>query len=335
MKEDKLIRFLNGQASEEERMEVYEWLQHPEAEREVQRIFKTRWEANSEKELYETKAQELLKNIHMRAFRPNKKQSWFFSPLAQWSRVAATFLLVGFCLFYLREGIRYQKPEVAEPSQTFRTIERTASAGEKLKITLPDRSRVIVNSLSTISFPSNFGKFSRELVLDGEAFFEVEENMDLPFTVTSGTVTTVALGTSFNILNRGEEVKVALTHGKVLVSDNGIKLELIPGEMASWIDTDGRGLVKSRFSEEEVTLWKEGKISFSGKSVEDIFERLSLWYGVSFNFEGRLDFQRKLTGRFSNESLEDVLTGLGYTLDFEFKIIDKEVTIKPQMPMDQ
>ncbi len=327
MKEEKLIRFINGKATKEEKREIYYWLEDPESDGEIHRVFKQHWDNQKSDLVDDSKTKELLKEIHNKIIGAKNKEFPIFRYLNQMGRIAATFLLVVFCLYFLREGFLYEKPEEPMSPLTSVMVERTAKAGEKLAITLPDKSRVILNSLSTISFPSDFGRSSREMVLKGEAFFEVQQDRDLPFKVVSMGVTTTALGTSFNIQGRGGELRVSLATGRVLVSNTDMELELMPGEMATKSKEEYKGLTKSRFSEENL-LWKEGEIRFSSTPVGGIFKKLADWYGVEFKFEGEIDQSRRISGLFKNESLEDILTGLGYSLEFDYKIKDKEVTIK-------
>src|SRR5690606_6865004 len=98
--------------------------------------------------------------------------------------------------------------------------------------TLPDQSKVILNSISSITFDSEFGKTNRLVTLEGEAFFEVTTDKESPFKVQTGDVETTALGTAFNAFSRDGQVEVSLTEGKVKVSHKINEVELSPGEKA-------------------------------------------------------------------------------------------------------
>ncbi|MCK5368504.1 MAG: FecR domain-containing protein, partial [Cyclobacteriaceae bacterium] len=131
-------------------------------------------------------------------------------------RAAALLFLVSFIAtmyFVINNTSTSTVHEVA-----IKHIEKSTQKGQKLTTFLPDGSRVMLNSNSKISYIQSFHDAERVVMLEGEAFFEIEKDTLRPFKVISNGITTTALGTSFNIDCRaGEKVEVSLVSGKVAV----------------------------------------------------------------------------------------------------------------------
>ncbi|MEQ6118014.1 FecR domain-containing protein [Reichenbachiella sp. MALMAid0571] len=245
----------------------------------------------------------------------------------------AAVLIIGVLI-----GIFVQKylPELNDGGtiEISRKIIKANPSGQKSTVFLSDGSKVILNSESKIEYERNFGNGKREITLTGEAFFEVAKDKSRPFTVTTGTITTTALGTSFNIraYENSAEIEISLATGKVRVDDIGLKSTgketyLSPGEKAHYSMKNGL-MVKSEFNIRKTLAWKEGVLYFQNDTLEDILQNLERWYGVEIHVL-RAPAQPKshFSGEFNNQSLETVLKAIGFSKNFNFDIKDKIVTI--------
>tara|TARA_R110001592_G_scaffold105385_3_gene296271 strand:+ start:4093 stop:5082 length:990 start_codon:yes stop_codon:yes gene_type:complete len=328
LEEEKLIRFLNNHTTPKENREVLDWLSKADSEDKFFRMLHENWNSEETDKVSKLKQEQILGNIHHATLKSSKapKGKQVFHQFFKFSKVAATFLLFIFSVYFLYEGIVLKEDQVEMTGIPVVEIRKQTTAGEKLRLTLPDGSAVIVNSLSTITFSSDFGSSNREIALEGEAFFSVAPNKNLPFKVKTGPVITTALGTAFNAYARDEGVKISLTEGKVNVTKEEQLLTLMPGEMATAQQNGFSDLSKGKFDPAQTTLWKEGKIRFKSKPFKEILQSLETWYGV--RFEMKRDENRKVSGLFNNESLEDILTGLSFSLDFDYQINQKNVVIK-------
>lgn len=204
-----------------------------------------------------------------------------------------------------------------------RMVHEHIPEGQKARLFLPDGSVVHVNGGTTVSYPYNFSATKREVILSGEAFFEVSRDSLRPFIVITGDLITTALGTSFNCkaYPDSKEVVIALLTGRVSVEKQNAgdsTLFLAPGEAAG-LNENGI-LVPKEFDYDRDFLWRKGILSFSETQLKDVFNRLEKWYGVSFKIE---KFPRKpvrVTGKFDNEDLNSVLLSLSYTSHFTYSI---------------
>jgi transmembrane sensor len=202
--------------------------------------------------------------------------------------------------------------------------------GEKLTIFLSDGSKVKLNANSIISYQKNFSDFERRIVLEGEAYFEVSKDKSRPFIVVSDAITTTAIGTAFNIDSYGNDGKVivSLTEGIVKVNDiSGDENFLNPGQQYLYDQDQKRGSLRN-FNEEEVLAWKEGILYFSKSSRSEVIETLEMWYGVEIEMKGLISQDWKLTARFNNESLENVLKSLSYSRKFNYEIENDNIIIE-------
>ena len=107
------------------------------------------------------------------------------------------------------------------------------SKGEKSYLQLPDGTRVWLNSCTTLEYAENYGHSNRSIYLDGEAYFEVAKNKDLPFVVKANGIDVKAIGTAFNVSAYMEDSQLTTTlfNGKVAVQPTLTKQEVIKPRM--------------------------------------------------------------------------------------------------------
>lgn len=242
---------------------------------------------------------------------------------------AACIVLAGSIFFYTNY-LENQKAELAELKAPEETIIKSNPKGQKSTIMLSDGTKVILNSESELTYTTGYGKKDRKVTLSGEAFFEVAENPDKPFTVQTNHLNTTALGTSFNVLAYENEFEeVSLLSGKVRVEknrDNKHHEILTPGEMIQ-LDREVN-MVKKAFDPEHKAMWRNGILYLKDTPFDVTIAKLERWYGVDFKIEKGPSKSLTCNGRFDNEYLSNVLTSLGYSAGFKFDIDDKTVHIK-------
>src|SRR5690606_15794255 len=164
---------------------------------------------------------------------------------------------------------------------------------QRLTFRLEDGSQVTLNANSSLKFPETFSDTLREVILYGEAFFEVASDVERPFVVMAGNVSTVALGTSFNIRNDTSEHKttVSLATGKVLVQnrkqgEDEFNIYLAPGEELDY-HAQTKTYTKNHFDYQEKIAWKDGILYFGEDNIDTIISKLEQWYGVSIELKNR------------------------------------------------
>ncbi|WP_200976025.1 FecR family protein [Echinicola sp. 20G] len=333
MNKDKLIRFLNNKASVGEKHEVSQWLEKPKAQQKLDALMEKTWEESEISDSKEDK-ERILENIHKKIKKENERPLQNKEKKLWWPslKIAASVLLVGLITFAVyRQVYHLDVPEVKEELIVYT---KEAKSGQKLKLRLPDQTFVILNANSSLSYSSEFGKEIREVSLKGEAFFEVASDKEHPFKVRTESLVTTALGTAFNTYSRDGDVKVALTEGKVKVeqlgpSNGDNEVLLVPGQMASFTSEENYMLQVEAFEPLKVMAWKEGRIRFKSQKLKDVVENLEQWYSIDIELGKGVKASRKVSGLFDNESLENILNGLSFSLGFKYEIQENKVIIKP------
>lgn len=177
---------------------------------------------------------------------------------------------------------------VAEEEEVPEYHEVLTAVGDRLEVLLGDGTRVWLNGGSELKYPARFGRDRREVLLCGEAYFEVAKDEDRPFAVVTATAEIRVLGTRFNVSAGAEkECVTTLVEGRVQVSDAGERgVVLSPGQQAVQA-ADGVWEVRE-VDTRYYTAWKEGLFAFKDSSLRDILGSLARHYGVEFRFEDAL-----------------------------------------------
>jgi ferric-dicitrate binding protein FerR (iron transport regulator) len=234
---------------------------------------------------------------------------------AYWMAAAVVFLLVSTAglIFWMNSS---SAPLPAEIS--FHTTETIPGLKQTLK--LPDGTLVKLNSESTITYPAEFVGDERVVELQGEAFFEVVENEAKPFVVKSRGFETRVLGTSFNIQNYpGEIQKVAVLTGLVKVTSDKGKSTLVEPEQMLTLKGSEALFEITAFDYRKEIGWKDGILHFENETLKEVFAVLERWYGVDIECNNPELLNDIYDGEFRNETLKNVLDGIGYTSGYSYQ----------------
>jgi len=204
---------------------------------------------------------------------------------------------------------------------------RSVSNGQKATVMLGDGTLVFLNSGSTIQFPKKFDQDERVINLTGEAYFEVARDVERPFKIATGELTTTVLGTSFNIrAYETEEVAVTVLTGKVKVGSRENEVVLTPGQQALYGDPT-QDIVKHAVDTEQFLAWKDNTIRLDNVTLEKAIATLERWYNVEIRFKNpQLRFCR-ISGKFKNESLVTILKSIRFVKDIDYKFEDNNQII--------
>jgi ferric-dicitrate binding protein FerR (iron transport regulator) len=176
--------------------------------------------------------------------------------------------------------------------------------GARYEVVLPDKSRVWLNTASTLKFPSTFADKERKVTLSGEAYFEIAKNRRKPFRVhvepseddPNGALVEV-LGTHFNInaYNDEETMQTTLLEGSVRITPVSGKLKhrqtktLVPGQQALINRREAHQKINIRKANtKEVMAWKSGLFDFNNADIPTIMREIARWYHVDIVYEGSI-----------------------------------------------
>lgn len=218
----------------------------------------------------------------------------------------------------------YMQSNKATDYQQMQTV--SIPYGAKTKLAMPDGSTVWLNSGTTLSYSGDFSK-KREVVLKGEAFFEVRKSK-VPFEVNTIYGKIRVLGTGFNVLAYPESGFVTtLVHGSVQVDIEKSRQQKIlePGEQVELV---GDNLVKSKVEPALFTSWKDGKMIFKREPFNNLMKRLERWFNVKIEYSPD-DFKDLwYSGTIENETITEVMDMVGTAAPVQFTFNSKTRVIK-------
>jgi ferric-dicitrate binding protein FerR (iron transport regulator) len=232
-----------------------------------------------------------------------------------------------------------------------------AANGERKNFQLPDGSDVSLNGGSRIDIPENYGVSTREIYLEGEAFFDVKHGSNLPFVVHTAAMDIKALGTAFDVkAYPGERLtETSLVQGlvEVTIKEEGHRKVLLhPHQKIKWTYTGTGGdantnngvqqdarvkidtgkipagvqhMTKTDNGDLLETAWTQNKLVFTDEPFEGIAVLLERWYGVRVEFADDGVRGYRFTGIFEKEQLGAVLSILKETKNFNYEMIPGEV----------
>ena len=151
---------------------------------------------------------------------------------------------------------------------------------------LSDGTRVKLNRNSILRVPDGYDRRSRNVELEGEAYFDVIHDQAKKFNVKMGNVEVTVLGTEFNAVNKEHEgvVSTSLVKGSVLFSTPSQKIRLSPGRMAKY-DIRRDEVDITSFDKDSTTAWTENLIRYKSEDIRNLISRLAEDKGVSVSFQ--------------------------------------------------
>ena len=159
--------------------------------------------------------------------------------------------------------------------------------GGEYKLALSDGSRVFLNSVSKLTYPVVFDDERREVYLEGEAYFEIEKDVNKPFLVNINGLKIEVLGTSFNVkaYTDEDEIYTTLVEGKIKLNTDKNESEwiLTPDQQAV-LEKSSDDIIVRKVDVQQYIAWKNGIYSFTNQSLGDIMKTLSRWYDFEYEF---------------------------------------------------
>lgn len=324
--EELITTYLAGEATPDEIAELSVWITKDEANLAVFESFYQAWLVTGkevigttldidrewkevEQKLSESASDDTLKSTAPRSGRMINLRAGWISAAA----IALLVLVIGAVYLLGSSGVK--------------TI--TAELG-KLETTLPDGSRVTLLQGSSIEYPESFSSGTREVTLNGEAYFSVTHNASQPFIVSGGDARIRVLGTQFNVSTRdGNKISVVLTSGSVSLyfkDDEQNNRILNPGEKGT-MDAATGAIVTSPNDDPNYNAWVTGRLEFNNTGVETVCRTLEKVYNRKIDLQLQNPENCTLTATFEGQTIESVLSVIAATLDLTVTTKDGVIQI--------
>ena len=363
LNEDILVSVVNrlkGTSTFEENELIRKWLSESDSNKRLYDEICDIWNATSrkDKDVFETK--EALKKVRTRIRKEilqhdqeGRKQGSVMRIIYEVMKIAAMILVFFTAGFYVNHLI------VTKRGYDTSVTEITAPIGSKSQILLPDSTKVWLNSGSTIRYNNSFGRVDRTVSLEGEAYFDVMRNEEKCFIVTTEGITIKVLGTAFNLKAYPNEkyIETTLVRGSLVVEQHKAGREvtethLEPNQRAVYIKKDGNLFlsdVEIKASEQEsagqneslkgnlllskqvdthvFTAWKDNQLVFRNELFESLAIKLERWYNVNIEIRDDEIKNYHFTGTIENETIQDVMEIIKYTLPIDCSFNHNTITI--------
>lgn len=260
-------------------------------------------------------------NIEKR-IKPSKRFKPFTSNTFKY--VAASIILILAVNVYFI--IRYSTTQNQMNNQYSEIV--TAN-GQKSKVVLPDSSVVWLNAGSALKYNTRYNLKEREVLLTGEAFFQVKEDESRQFTVNTGNLAVNVYGTSFNVKSYPDETikEVTVAEGIVGISISNKEQKMLERNEQVTLDMASRKIYYATVDPAIVSAWKNNELIIENKTMEEIVKYLERWFGVNIQTDPELLDDQRYTFKTKTESLNEMLEILKILIQFDYEINGKEVTL--------
>lgn len=299
---------------------------------------KTSEQINIEQAWNELKSRITIKDINSRTI--------FWKEIIKVAAIFVFAVIIGGLGYYFFDINSENKTELS-------CVEYVSPLGSRSFVKLADGSKVWLNAGTIIKYQNSFGTNNREIILKGEAFFEVEKNKDLPFIVKTTDIDIIAIGTKFNVKAYPEEkiIETTLIEGSVQLQCNSVILQNIlilkPNEKAVFtkpnqsldlqpltqkkiiaeVKTTPKLEIIKSVNPEPIVSWKEKQWIINNQKLGEFTIELGRRYAVNFIFDNEILKEYSFGGTLENETLEQVMEAISYTAPIKYVIDKKTVYI--------
>lgn len=310
MRRDILYKFFEGKASPKEQRLIGQWLDESEKHKEV---------LVQERMVFDAMivSGEITDRQSVQS-RKKRTRVVFMELLRIAAVILVMFLVGGYIYVRKMEEIRLANNIVTVP------------VGQRVNLQLPDGTSVWLNASSEIIYPAYFSGSTREIHLNGEAYFEVEHNASKPFIVHTETFDIKVLGTKFNVeAYKGMEgFTTALMEGSVEVTDRKNKdksVRLYPAQKVAFRNGE---LCKSPIDNYDVYRWREGLICFKEVRFADLMRQLEKNYGVRILINNEAVKEKVFSGKFrTTDGIDNALRLLQKEGHYTFEWDENKTTV--------
>lgn len=332
-----IAKYLSGECTSRELNDMETWMDADSENREMIELLKIAWNtAESEIQTSDTDylwqqfseraglstdySQHPLNSIQPSASITERKNfTTFFFQNPVW-RYAAVFLL-----FFLTTLYFYSSDVAAflgiRSAASMKTI--SVENARRDRITLSDGSIVTLDAGSQIQYPEKFTGDTRQVYLNGEAFFEVTSDPEKPFSVFTNHAAIEVLGTKFNIRawQPEQRITVTVTEGRVLFypeQDKAQKTVTLKQGFSSSLMGQGSPTPPIPVDVQKSISWMNNEVYFEDTRLAEILIQLERWYDIKFDIRNSARINERITVYLADRPLENHLALLGELADVRF-----------------
>lgn len=317
-----LFRYVNRELTGQELIEVEEWINASKENRKMaEDFYELSFAVTSLQIIKRSAPQKALAKVNRQI-----REKQFRKLVLFVQRVAALLALP----LLILSGFLLMQPREETPVSY---LEARMTPGMTGSTVLPDGTKIWLNSSSSLTYPSRFQGQTREVTLDGEAYFDVAGNAEKPFIVHTGKSSVKVLGTQFNVdaYSSNGFTTTTLVEGSVEFSyqneDNISRTILLkPNEQICYDKKNSQTQIGETYVPKDIA-WKNGQIVLKETPLSDILWILRKRFNVEFIIKDSTFYNYSFTGVFTNQQIERVLehfkrsSGIHYKMNHQ---LDKD-----------
>ena len=328
MRIELLHRLIAGTTTEEENRQLMEWFRQCASKEEFFMLFETAWKESPDempRDVQERMYRRLSRELDEKKTKTILLRSRFSWKV--WPQIAVACIIIVLGLVNYRMNDKQKQLS----TQNFTVF---AEKGQRAFITLPDSTKVWLNSDTKISYPADYGLKERNVTLVGEAYFEVAKNPDKRFIVEAKGMQVEALGTSFNVnaYQNDNKIIASLFSGSVRVSYDRHVAILKPHESVK-VDLLNRSFSRDKDeSMQNIALWRKNEITFDGESLEEITHIMSRLYNTTICIEDESLKKVCYIGTIRNNNLENFIDIINLTTPVVYENKGDTVFLRKRVP---
>ena len=318
-----IYKHLTKATSPQEEAELSTWLnEHPENLAEYESMV-TIWTESSKlssaEEFDKGAAWQSLENkINLiRAGGPSKKQIYF-----SWSvRVAAVVIFLALLAEVVTYFVRPQSPGLSEV---------VARQGNQ-RVQLPDGSIILLRGGSSLRYDHDFPLQGRRVLLNGEAYFEVQRDEKNPFSIQTTNAIIQVLGTSFTVRTTAQADQVFVIKGRVSVTEAQDSSQHVILTTGQTVSISGKSFEKDSITDNNYLAWVSGKLQFDHTPLRKMIIDLNKYYQTDISLTETLAVKSdtiKVNFNFDNSSLDQVLDEIHVTTGWTVERSGKKIILR-------
>jgi ferric-dicitrate binding protein FerR (iron transport regulator) len=361
-----LSRKMSGEATAIELQELEHWLQHNPGDQYFADILLEYWNSHPDNSSIDTAADQHFAHILEMAEESPEEMNPVIEPIQKkiitihrLKKMAIAAAVAAIIILSARMINNNKEPAIADSKNDRQKNEVVARKGARSRMVLPDGTQVWLNSDSKLQYEGSFNDTIREVMLEGEAYFDVVKDARRPFIVHTSAIDIRVLGTAFNVKSYPQEktIETTLIHGLVEVSNKNKpqspKIILRPKEKLVFnkVETDlpettnnnnpvntlqekkgsaiaitalPKNIADTSLTE---TSWIYNRLIFEGDTFRELAIKMERWFNVKISFKNEKIANYRLRGVFEDEDIDQALQALQIIAPFNYKINNNEVTI--------
>ena len=205
------------------------------------------------------------------------------------------------------------------------------NTGVVQKVTLPDGTIINLTTCSRLTYPESFSGKSREVFLDGEAYFDVAHDKRHPFIVRAGELKIRVMGTKFNVnaSTLVPQITATLIEGSIEAVTGKKNILMKPNQQLKYDTSSGRVSLTELTNASREIRWTQNVWVLSDTPLLDICQRLEQQFNIKIIIMNDELIGKSFTGEFyTNESLESILKTMQISTPFEYEYKGKNIILK-------